>query len=181
MNYTPTLGVAYGGIWGENYWYAETDVWRHPKLAKFVPQPALVSSVRREKAPHNHYNHFNNADVAKQLQDLGVDVVAGAHGQREGLAHHWEIWMMAQGGMTPLQALATATINPAKEFGMANYLGSLEQGKLADIIVIDGDPLQDIRVTDRVTHTMVNGRLYDAETMHQLVPKAAPRKAFFWE
>ncbi|KFZ30154.1 amidohydrolase [Pseudidiomarina salinarum] len=179
--YTPTLGVAYGGIWGENYWYAETDVWKHPKLSKFVPQDALVASVRREKAPHDHYNHFNNADVAKKLTDEGVTVVAGAHGQREGLAQHWEIWMMAQGGMTPLEALATSTINPAREFGMDKHIGSLKAGKLADIIVIDGDPLADIRVTDRVTHTMVNGRLFDATTMDQLVPVAKPRKPFFWE
>lgn len=180
--YTPTLGVAYGGIWGENYWYAETDVWKHPKLSKFVPQDVLVGkSMRREKAPHNHYNHINNAEVAKRLTDAGVKVVSGAHGQREGLAQHWEIWMMAQGGMTPLEALATATINPAMEFGMDHALGSLEQGKLADIIVIDGNPLEDIRVTDRVTHTMVNGRLYDATTMNQLVPAAEPRAKFFWE
>lgn len=180
--YTPTLGVAYGGIWGENYWYAETDVWQHPKLSRFVPQDVLVGkSMRREKAPHHHYNHINNAEVAKRLTDAGVAVVAGAHGQREGLAQHWEIWMMAQGGMTPLEALATATINPAKEFGMDHALGSLEAGKLADIIVIDGDPLADIRVTDRVTHTMVNGRLYNAETMDQLVPEQVQRPAFFWE
>ena len=180
--YTPTLGVAYGGIWGENYWYAETDVWQHPKLSKFVPQDALVGkAMRREKAPHHHYNHINNASVAKRLTDAGVHVVAGAHGQREGLAQHWEIWMMAQGGMTPLEALATATINPAKEFGMDHALGSLEAGKLADIIVIDGDPLADIRVTDRVTHTMVNGRLYNAETMDQLVPAQVERPTFFWE
>ncbi|RUO57923.1 amidohydrolase family protein [Pseudidiomarina insulisalsae] len=180
--YTPTLGVAYGGIWGENYWYAETEVWKHPKLSKFVPQDALVGkAMRREKAPHHHYNHINNAEVAKRLTDAGVKVVSGAHGQREGLAQHWEIWMMAQGGMTPLEALATATINPATEFGMGHAIGSLEEGKLADIIVIDGDPLADIRVTDRVTHTMVNGRLYDATTMNQLVPAAAPRAKFFWE
>ncbi|EKE87669.1 amidohydrolase family protein [Idiomarina xiamenensis] len=180
--YTPTLGVAYGGIWGENYWYAETDVWKHPRLSKFVPQDVLVGkSMRREKAPHNHYNHFNNAHVAKQLQDLGVTVVAGAHGQREGLAQHWEIWMMAQGGMTPMQALRTATIDPAREFGMDHQLGSIENGKLADIIVIDGDPLSDIRVTDKVTHTMVNGRLFDAETMNQLSPQAPARQPFFWQ
>ncbi|MBY6064985.1 amidohydrolase family protein [Pseudidiomarina sediminum] len=180
--YTPTLGVAYGGIWGENYWYAETEVWKHPKLASFVPQDFLVGkSVRREKAPHNHYNHFNNAAVAKRLTDAGVHVVAGAHGQREGLAQHWEIWMMAQGGMTPLEALATATINPAREFGMDHALGSLETGKLADIIVIDGDPLSDIRVTDKVTHTMVNGRLFDATTMDQLVPTKQKRAPFSWQ
>lgn len=180
--YTPTLGVAYGGIWGENYWYAETEVWKHPKLASFVPQDFLVGkSVRREKAPHNHYNHFNNAAVAKRLTDAGVHVVAGAHGQREGLAQHWEIWMMAQGGMTPLEALATATINPAREFGMDHAIGSLETGKLADIIVIDGDPLSDIRVTDKVTHTMVNGRLFDATTMDQLVPTKQKRAPFSWQ
>lgn len=103
------------------------------------------------------------------------------HGLREGLAQHWEIWMMVQGGMSPLEALATATINPAKEFGMDKYIGSLEVGKFADVIVIDGDPLADVSVSDRVTHTMVNGRLYDAETMNQLVPKAKSRQPFFWE
>ncbi|RUO75710.1 amidohydrolase family protein [Pseudidiomarina taiwanensis] len=182
VSYTPTLGVAYGGIWGENYWYAETDVWKHPKLTRFVPADAIVGqAMRREKAPHNHYNHIHNAEVATRLANNGVNVVAGAHGQREGLAQHWEIWMMAQGGMTPLQALATATINPAKEFGMDHQLGSLEPGKLADIIVIDGDPLADIRVTDRVTHTMVNGRLFDANTLDQIVPQAEPRQPYFWE
>jgi len=107
--------------------------------------------------------------------------VAGAHGQREGLAQHWEIWMMAQGGMTPLQALATGTINPAKEFGLDHQLGSLKAGKLADLIVIDGDPLSDIRQSDRVTHTMVNGRLFDANTMHELFPVKRERKAFHWQ
>lgn len=180
--YTPTLGVAYGGIWGENYWYAETDVWKHPKLSSFVPQEFLVGkAMRREKAPHNHYNHFNNAEVAAELQDLGVDVLSGAHGQREGLAQHWEIWMMAQGGMTPLEALRTATIAPAEVFGMDHQVGSLKAGKLADIIVIDGDPLENIRDTDKVTHTMVNGVLYDAKTMDQLLPSVQQREPFFWE
>lgn len=180
--YTPTLGVAYGGIWGENYWYAKTDVWKHPKLSQYVPQEYLVGkSMRREKAPDNHYNHFNNARVAAELQDLGVKVSAGAHGQREGLAQHWEIWMMAQGGMTPLEALRTATLEPARVFGMDHALGSLEKGKLADVIVIDGNPLEDIRDTDKVTHTMVNGVLYDATTMDRLLPAPQKRDAFFWE
>ena len=180
--YTPTLGVAYGGIWGENYWYAETDVWKHPKLTQYVPMDFLVGkAMRREKAPHNHYNHFNNAEVATELQDLGVEVLSGAHGQREGLAQHWEIWMMAQGGMEPLEALRTTTIDPAKVFGMDHALGSLEEGKLADIIVIDGNPLENIRDTDKVTHTMVNGVLYDATTMDRLLPEPRKRKGFFWE
>ena len=88
---------------------------------------------------------------------------------------------MAQGGMTPLQALATATINPAKKLGLDHQLGSLKAGKLADLIIIDGDPLVDIRQTDRVTHTMVNGRLFDANTMHELFPAKRERKVFHWE
>ncbi|TMP02030.1 amidohydrolase, partial [Pseudoalteromonas sp. S3178] len=85
VGYTPTLVVAYGGIWGENYWYDKTDVWNHPRLSKFVPKNQLLPrSMRRVKAPDHHYNHFNNARVAKELQDLGVLVNLGAHGQREG-------------------------------------------------------------------------------------------------
>jgi imidazolonepropionase-like amidohydrolase len=105
----------------------------------------------------------------------------GAHGQRESLGAHWEMWMFAQGGMSPLQALKTATINPAKTFGMDHQLGSLEAGKLADLIVIDGNPLQNIQDSDKVTMTMVNGRLFDAASMNELNGKQAKRKPFYFE
>jgi imidazolonepropionase-like amidohydrolase len=137
--------------------------------------------MRRPKAPLNHYNHFNIAKTAKQLSDVGVTVNAGGHGQREGLAMHWEIWMMVQGGMSPLEALKTATINPAKTFGLDKQLGSIKAGKLADLIVIDGDVANDIRLSDRVTYTMINGRLYDAATMNEVGNYDKPRKAFYFE
>ncbi len=182
MAYTPTMGVAYGGISGENYWYDTTDVWKHPRLSKYVPSEFLdPRSMRRPKAPHHHYNHINVAKVAKEMQDLGVEVNAGGHGQREGLAMHWEMWMMAQGGMTPLQAIRTATISPAKSLGLDKDLGSLTVGKLADMIVIDGDISQDIRLSDRVTYTMVNGRLYNAETMNEIGNYDNERKKFYFE
>jgi imidazolonepropionase-like amidohydrolase len=138
--------------------------------------------MRVPKAPGHHYNHFNTARVAKELSEEGIVANIGAHGQREGLAAHWEIWMFAQGGMTPLQALKTATINPAKTFGLDKHLGSISVGKLADLIVVDGDPLADIRVTDRVRYTMLNGRLFDAETMQQ-IEGATPieRQPFYFE
>ncbi|WP_245837184.1 amidohydrolase family protein [Paraferrimonas sedimenticola] len=182
VGHTPTLVVAYGGIWGENYWYDKTDVWSHPRLTKYVPSEILnVRSMRVTTAPDEHYNHFNVARVANELIQVGVNSAIGAHGQREGLGAHWEIWMFEQGGMTPLQALKTATINPATHFGMDHQLGSLTPGKLADIIVIDGDPLKDIRQTDKVRFTMVNGRLFDAETMNQLNGDKTQRKAFYFE
>lgn len=180
--YTPTLVVAYGGIWGENYWYDKTEVWKHPRLSKFVPQDELrPRSIRRPTAPLHHYNHFSVAKVAKELNDLGVVTNIGAHGQRESLGAHWEIWMFAQGGMSPLQALKTATINPARTFGMDHQLGSIEAGKLADLIVIDGDPLQNIQHSDRVELTMVNGRLFDAATMQELNGKQQVRAPFYFE
>lgn len=182
VGYTPTLVVAYGGISGENYWYDKTDVWAHPRLSMYVPADILQArSMRRPHAPDSHYNHFNVANVANELSKLGVHPNIGAHGQREGLAAHWEMWMFAQGGMSNMEVLKTATINPATTFGMEQQLGSIKEGKLADLIVIDGDPLADIRVTDRVTYTMVNGKLFNAETMNKLNGDKAQRKPFFFE
>jgi len=182
VGYTPTLVVAYGGIWGENYWYDKTDVWTNIKLNNFVPaQVFKPRSMRRPKAPDHHYNHVSNAKVAKELRDLGVKSNIGAHGQREGLGAHWEIWMFEQGGMTPLEALRTATSDPAHYIGLDHALGSIEAGKLADLIVIDGDPLTNIRDTDNVTHTMINGRLYDANTMNEIGGDKKKRQPFYFE
>lgn len=186
VGYTPTLVVAYGGISGENYWYDKTDVWAHPRLSMYVPSDILdARSMRRPTAPDEHYNHFNVARVANELNEVGIKANIGAHGQREGLAAHWEMWMFAQGGMSNLEVLKTATINPAKHFAMDHQIGSIKQGKLADLIVIDGNPLEDIRVTDRVTYTMVNGKLFNAETMDQLnggaKNRGQQRKPFFFE
>jgi imidazolonepropionase-like amidohydrolase/Tol biopolymer transport system component len=182
MAYTPTLVVAYGGIWGENYWYDKTDVWLHPRLSKYVPSEFLQpKSMRRPKAPLHHYNHISVAKVAKEIQDLGIKVNAGGHGQREGLAMHWEMWMMAQGGMTPLQALRTATIAPAQTLGLDDHLGSINVGKLADLIVVDGDITTNIRLSDKVRYTMINGRLYNAETMNEIGNYDNKRAKFYFE
>ena len=127
------------------------------------------------------FNHVSIAKSANELNKRGVLVNLGAHGQREGLGAHWEMWMLAQGGMTNLNVLKAATINGARYLGLDKDIGSLEVGKLADIIVIDGNPLADIRVTEKVTHTMINGRLYDAANGDQLLPTLTKRRKFFWE
>lgn len=180
--YTPTLNVAYGGIWGEEYWYDKTEVWKHPRLSRYVPMDRLAPrSMRRPTAPDHHYNHFAVVETAKQMSDRGIIANIGAHGQREGLGAHWEIWMFAQGGMSALEALKTATINPAITFGMDHQLGSIAAGKLADLIVIDGNPLEDIRLSDRVQYTMVNGRLFDAESMNEIGLRERKRQPFEFE
>lgn len=182
VGYTPTLGVAYGGLDGEHYFYARTQVWKHPLLTKYVPRPGLdARAVRRETAPEEDFNVIEVARTATQLRRAGVEVNIGAHGQREGLAAHWEMWMLALGGMTPLEALRAATLDPARYLGMDGDIGSLEVGKLADLVVIDGDVLADIRMSDRVTHVMVNGRLYDSATMNEAGATPKERKPFFFE
>ena len=182
VGYTPTLVVAYGGLGGENYWYRHTDVWDNERLLTFVPRRNVDARARRPiHAPDGEWNHVVVAENAKKLNDAGVITNIGAHGQREGLAAHWEIWMFEQGGMSPLQALKTATIEPARYLGMDADLGSLEAGKLADVIVIDGDPLDDIRVSEKVDYTMVNGRLYDASNMNQVGNHPRERGPLWWE
>ena len=104
----------------------------------------------------------------------------GAHGQREGLAAHWELWSMAQGGFTPWEALRGGTIDGAKHLGMGNDLGSIEKGKLADLVVIDGDVLSDIRRSEFVEYTVLNGRVYEAATMNEMGSRKQ-RKPFFFE
>jgi imidazolonepropionase-like amidohydrolase len=182
VGYTPTLNVAYGGLDGEHYWYARTDVWKHPLLSKLVPRTLLEArSVRRPTAPEEDYNVLRVARTATALQRAGVPANIGAHGQREGLGAHWEMWMFALGGMTPLEALRTATLNPARYLGLDRDLGSLEPGKLADLVIIDGDVLQDIRQSDRISHVMQNGRLFEVPSMNEVVSGQRVRKPFFFE
>jgi imidazolonepropionase-like amidohydrolase len=180
--YTPTLVVAYGGIWGENYWYATTDVWDNQRLLTFVPREQVDPLARRPfQAPAEEYNHFRIAAGAAALADHGVRVNVGAHGQREGLGAHWEIWMLVQGGASEMEALRSATWNGARYLGMDADLGSIEPGKLADLVVLDRDPLADIRNTESVALTMVGGRLYEAATMHELGNRPRERAPLFWE
>jgi imidazolonepropionase-like amidohydrolase len=182
VGYTPTLLVAYGGLFGEEYWYQKTNVWENPRLSKFVP-PFILDprSRRRTMAPDDEFNHFNEARIAAGLDKDGVLVNTGAHGQREGLGLHWELWMLVQGGLSPHEALRCATANGAKTLGMDRDIGTLETGKLADVVVIEGNPLQDIRQSEKVTWTMVNGRLYDAATMDETGSREKKRTKYWWE
>ncbi len=180
--YTPTFIVSYGGLMGEEYWYDRTNVWENPRLLRYTPKSVLYPrSIRRPKAPDSEYNHVYVARTAKALRDAGVRVNIGAHGQREGLAAHWEMWSMTQGGFSPWEALRGATIDGAASLGMDHEIGSLEAGKLADITVVDGNPLEDIYRSEYVSHTVINGRLYEAATMNQVAPDKTARQPLFFE
>ncbi len=161
--YTPTLVVAFGGSFGENYWYQKTKVWQEPILSRWVPRPLLDARARRPVMYPDEENNLQSvAAVARQINQLGVPVSIGAHGQREGLGAHWDLWSFALGGMTPHEALRTGTINPARALGLDKDLGSLEPGKLADLVILDANPLENIQNSTSVSMTMAGGRLFDS-------------------
>jgi len=173
VGYTPTLIVGYGGLWGENYWYAKTNVWEDKRLMTFVPRRIVDARARRRTlAPDDEWNHVSIATIAKNLAGRGVSVQLGAH---------WELWMFVQGGMTPMQALHAATISGAHYLGMDKDIGSLEPGKLADVIVLDANPLENIRNSESVRYTIVNGRMFDAATMNEIGSHPRTRKPFFFD
>jgi len=194
---TPTMIVTGGELFAENYFYATTKPWQLPKVKDFVQstfslynpyhgtpsQPPWVRGMRTVNIDESLWEIGvrQAARSMKKLSDAGVLINTGAHGQINGLAMHWEIWLLEQGGMTPLQALRAATMNPATTMGLENQLGSIRAGKLADLIVLDENPLENIRNTNSVTHTMVNGRLYDAFSMDEVGNYNRPRSKFFWE
>jgi imidazolonepropionase-like amidohydrolase/Tol biopolymer transport system component len=181
-NYTPTLVVTYGGLAGDPYWRAHTDVWKHPILSRYEPPARLqAGNVRRELAPEDAYVDADSAREAKKLADRGVQVAIGAHGQQAGLGPHWEMWSFVRGGWSPIEALRAATIMSATSLGYAKDLGSLEAGKLADLVVLDADPTVDIRNTDKIHRVMLGGRLYDPMTMNEVATGTRARPPLWWE
>jgi len=179
--YTPTLVVGYGGIWGENYWYQHTDVWRNERLAAFVPKFVVEPRARRRTmAPDEDQNILRSAGIVKSIIDAGGRAQLGAHGQLAGLGAHWELWLLKQSGITNLQALRCATLSGAQYVGLDEDLGSIEVGKLADLLVLERDPLTDIRNSESLRWTMLDGRLYDARTLAPADGRAGVAPDYFW-
>jgi len=182
--YTPTLLVQYGGPWAENYFYENGhDLHTDAKLRRFTPHTDLDSTILRR--PWFHEQEYSFPQAAKVLADVikaGGRVGLGGHGQRQGIQCHWELWAIQSGGLSNHDALKVATIFGAEAIGFGKQLGSLEKGKLADLIVLDRNPLENIRHTNSIRMVMKNGELYDGETLDQIWPeqKKLPRQ-YWWD
>ena len=132
-------------------------------------------------APADDYQYVETSRALKRILDAGGKIQLGAHGQLQGLGAHWELWMLQQGGMTNMEAIRCATLYGAQYLGLDNDLGSLEPGKLADLIVMDKNPLENIRNSESIRYVMMNGRMYDANTMDEIGNLPRKRAKFWWE
>lgn len=149
-------------------------------LTRHTPPSELAGRVRATTAPADQFVDQYNAREAQRLAARGVRVSIGGHGQQPGMAEHWELWSYVRGGATPVQALRHGTADAAQIYGFRD-VGTLEPGKLADLVVLNADPTQDIRNSDQIAQVMLNGRLYDAATLNETVTGTRRRQPYFWE
>ena len=176
---TPTLIVSFGGPMGEIYWFTRENVHGNERLARFTPHETLDQRTRRRAGAAGAVGwavdeEFVFEDHGRFLRDVVADggfAGVGSHGQLQGLGFHWELWMVASGGMSNHDALRSATIFGANGIGLETEIGSIEPGKLADLVILSANPLDDLRNTLTVEQVMINGRLFEAETLDEVWPR----------
>jgi len=183
---TPTLLVSYGGPFGENWFYATENVHDDPKLNMFAP-PANIDMRARRRGPgaggspgqagwflEEEYVFPRHAEFVKKMLESDARMGVGSHGQLQGLGYHWEMWAMGSGGASNHDILRAATILGAEAIGFGGEIGSLEEGKFADLVILNSNPLTDLRNTTDIARVMRGGRLYDGMTLDQQWPVQQP-------
>jgi Tol biopolymer transport system component len=171
ISYTPTLLVAYGGPWAENYFYETTGIHDDVKMRRFIPHDILDQRANRRPWFSEQEQVFPKlAEQAAKIVHAGGRVCIGGHGQLQGIQCHWEMWALKSGGLSNHEVLRSATLFGAQAIGYDQDLGSIEPGKLADLLVLNKDPLENIRNTNTIRLVMKGGDMWEAETLNQVWP-----------
>lgn len=180
--YTATLVVQYQALGAIDYFFTRHNPYEDEKLARFYPENRLdeLSRRRRGWAIEEEYDFAEAAGDVAALQRAGGLVGIGGHGELQGLGYHWEMQAHAVGGMTPAEILRAATIDGAKIIGIAQDLGSIEVGKLADMVILNSDPLEDITNATDIEKVMKNGVLYEGDTLSRVWPDEQVLAPFWW-
>lgn len=179
--YTPTLLVSYGGPWGMTFFVTNESPWDDTKLRRFTPPHVLERTLMRSSWAHPIEHVFSrHAAQALKIVRGGGRVGVGAHGELQGLGYHWELWAIASGGFTNFEALRAATRHGAEMIGVDMDIGSIEETKLADLNVLDRNPLEDIRHSVNVRYVIKNGTVYEADTLTEIWPNKSVLPPRFW-
>ena len=178
--YSPTFVVGGPGPWNDEWFFQESEVWRNEKLRLWMPWKQLVPHTRRRfLRPKTDYSFPMLAQVLADIIAEGGHGAIGAHGQQHGLASHWEVWMASE-AMGPMGALELASNGGAYFLGAEDDIGSLSVGKLADLMILNSNPLDNIRNTSDIQSVMKGGVLYDGMTLDELWPQQRAYGARPW-